>query len=62
MKKKLKDLTLEEILYICDNTNFGDCYCGRCRLLHLCSSLHIDLFEATTEIKKIYESEVETGL
>ena len=62
MTKKLKDLTLEEILFICHNTEFGDCYGGSCRLEHLCARLHIDLFEATAEIKKIYESEVETGL
>ena len=62
MMKKLKDLTLEEILFICDNTEFGDCYCGGCRLGRLCAALHIDLFDATAKIKEIYESEVETGL
>jgi len=59
MKKKLKDLTLEEIVTICDNTEFGDCYGGSCRLGLLCARLHDDLFERAEQIKKIYEIEVE---
>lgn len=59
MKKKLKDLTLEEILFICDNTDFHKCITGECKINRLCGILGLDHMPSiSAEDKEYFESEV----
>lgn len=36
MRKKLKDLTIIEILTICDDTEFRSCMFGKCKIDAIC--------------------------
>ena len=42
MKKKLKDLTVAEMITICDKMDFNKCYFGECKIDNLCGMLHLD--------------------
>lgn len=59
MKKKIKDLTLEELFIVCNNTYYRDCMFGTCPLARLCVALNKDISEASEKIKDIYECEVD---
>lgn len=63
MKKKIKDLTLEEILFICDNTGFHECISGECRINRLCGILGLGhILSISEEDKEYFESEVKIGI
>lgn len=36
MKKKLKDLTIEEVFTICENNDFHTCIGGECKIDYIC--------------------------
>lgn len=61
MKKKIKDLTIGEVLTICDNTEFNECYFGECKIDHLCGILHLDqvMPNLSVEDKNILEREID---
>lgn len=61
MKKKLKDLTIAEMLTICNNMEFNQCYFGECKIDNLCGMLHLDqvIPNLSVEDKKILEREID---
>lgn len=61
MKKKLKDLTITEIIEICDRTEFDECMFGECKINHLCGILKYDLTipHLSKKDKEYLEKEIE---
>lgn len=58
MKKKLKDLTIGEILTICENNDFHTCIGGECKIDCICGLFR--MYEMKISVNKEYlEGEID---
>ena len=58
MKKKIKDLTIAEIIDTCDKTAGHDCLTGTCPLNILCGAMRNDISNVSYNIIHICDKEV----
>ena len=60
MKKKIKDITIGEIIDLCSKISHTECYTGICPLDSLCTCIQEDIVKNVKgQIIDIYEREVE---
>ena len=59
MKKKIKDISIGEIIELCSKISATECYTGICPLDSLCGCIREDIVNVKGRIANIYEREVE---